>query len=156
MVPRQTKFFKTCWHFKQKATPFTIKACLGVRVRDSSPLDPLHYSCSQTRPYWHLMRHLCPSSLFFLRHMYVFNYVQLYRPLLKQILWRQINIETAKARTRNRHADTETQSRYRNLWTIQTLQMKKNSKKSQMLKIQLYWYSNFQILKELYFVENYA
>jgi hypothetical protein len=33
---------------------------------------------------------------------------------------------------------------------------KKNSKKSQMLKIQLYWYSNFQILKELYFVENYA
>lgn len=28
--------------------------------------------------------------------MYVFNYVQLYRPLLKQILWRQINIETAK------------------------------------------------------------
>jgi hypothetical protein len=31
-----------------------------------------------------------------------------------------------------------------------------NEKKSQMLKIQLYWYNNFQILKELYFVENYA
>lgn len=83
---------QTCWQFKQK----------GNIVHND----------------WLLMWHPCPTYLYFFTTNVC---VQLCTFVQTFIKTRQINIESAKRRTRNRHADTETQSCYWNLWSIQKI-----------------------------------